>query len=289
MPAEIAARAPESEAPALHERNHIGFLPGADLQNRRLPPGASRRGSVAREEPIRIEPVATAVERAAADHNRGRWGTDRQCRPPEYRAGWTGSGRSALDAAASNRPAGTAARSATPLTAALMRAVAQASSDRSIPSPVALRHSLRTAISRQPVPVPRSRIDKGSCRRSRQHLQRRLDEGFAVGPRLQRRGRELERQAPELALAEDAPDRLARETALGKPCEPRCGRLAQPVGGVGGCFVRSRLDEQPRVERSALPASLTQARGKPTPRLRERRRGVLSIVLPGACRGGHGA
>ena len=42
-------------------------------------------------------------------------------------------------------------------------------------------------------------------------LQRQFDHRLGIGPRHQRRGRELQRQSPEFLLAENARDRLARE------------------------------------------------------------------------------
>lgn len=60
--------------------------------------------------------------------------------------------------AAHQSPRRKAARPPTPLAAAFLRAVARASSDRSIPSPRAPGHWSSNAIRMQPDPVPRSRM-----------------------------------------------------------------------------------------------------------------------------------
>ena len=49
-----------------------------------------------------------------------------------------------------------------------------------------------------------------------QQFQRQFDHRLGIGPRHQRRGRELQRQPPKFLLAENARDRLAREATAGE-------------------------------------------------------------------------
>ena len=62
----------------------------------------------------------------------------------------------------------------------------------------------------------RSRTSGGA-----QHFQRQFDHGFGVGPRHQRRGRELQRQSPEFLEPENARDRLAGEAPAREIFEAR--------------------------------------------------------------------
>src|SRR3546814_13500025 len=66
--------------------------------------------------------------------------------------------------------------------------------------------------------------------RSRQH---RRHQGFAVRPRVESRAVEAEGEAPELALAEDAGDRLARRAARHRSLDARGLRRCQRALGMG--------------------------------------------------------
>ena len=86
----------------------------------------------------------------------------------------------------------------------------------SVPTPKASGNSDNSASRIAPEPVPMSAMRKRTIRtrRGAQHFQRQLDHGFGVGPRHQRRGRELQRQSPEFPGARECA-RPARRRAGG--------------------------------------------------------------------------
>ncbi len=90
-----------------------------------------------------------------------------------------------------------------------------------------------------------------------ERVEHRADEPFGVGARVEHVGRDRERQAPELAAAEDARDRLATEASRGISRQG-AGRRAEGQAGVAdeGEMVDAAggADEQASVEVGATQA-----------------------------------
>ena len=139
------------------------------------------------------------------------------------------------------------------------------------PTPSAIRSA--APASRQPVPVPRSRRASGAAR-SGDALERRRHQGLAVGPGVERVGREREFEAPEFAPAGNARHRLARQA----PRDQRSNSLPRRR-------LRARARDSPapprrRARPRAPPASRASRRGdldaaggeRAPPRRRSRRR-----------------
>ena len=100
----------------------------------------------------------------------------------------------------------------------MARAQPSAATLMSVPMPRAAGSSESSARNSAPEPVPRSAIRSGRERSSAERIKRRLDHGLGLRPRHQRVGIEVEREAPEFLDADDARDRLARETPAGERC-----------------------------------------------------------------------
>ncbi len=101
--------------------------------------------------------------------------------------------------------------------------------------------------------------------------ERRFDQGFAVGPRDQRLGRQREIEAPELAPAQHARGRLARCPACQEPSQASALGSTQHAVGVTeddrGIDSERRCQQQPRLASRLLDGGRSEELG----RLGERR------------------
>ena len=116
----------------------------------------------------------------------------------------------------------------------------------SVPNPCAAGNSDNSASRIAPEPVPRSAMRSAAIEVSAgaQQFQRQFDHRLGIGPRHQRRGRELQRQPPKLLLAENAGDRLAREATAGEfleACRFVRGELALRGGDHAGQVEAERV------------------------------------------------
>ena len=114
---------------------------------------------------------------------------------------------------ANRSPIADSTRSATPLRSAFLRAIAAASGDSSVATTRAAGSSFARLIAIAPEPVHRSSTRHGAARSARSAA-RDLDHRLGVGPRHEHARVDVERQPPELVLAEQVRDRLAAEPAL---------------------------------------------------------------------------
>ena len=84
-------------------------------------------------------------------------------------------------------------------------------------------YSVSAAISRQPEPVPRSRIGKRRRLGPETFLQSCLDQGLGVGSRNEHAGTDREIEAPEFLVADDVGERFARQPR--RTSDSKCAAL----------------------------------------------------------------
>ena len=103
-----------------------------------------------------------------------------------------------------------------------------------------------------------------------QQFQRQFDHGFGIRPRHQRRGRQLQRQAPKFLLADNARDRLAREAAACEVVE--ASRFVRGELALRGRYQAGQIEaervagQNPRVEVGGFDRGGFESRGECAPR-----------------------
>ncbi|SEF52624.1 hypothetical protein SAMN04488115_101368 [Bosea lathyri] len=279
MAAKIVTRPLECKAPAAHQRNDVAFLPGPYLQNHNTARRQQTRELLCKNT-VRIEPIAAAIKRKTrimiahldrksrniACRNIGRVGDDE-----------IESALQPLDPIALTEP--------DPIRYAIGGSVQRRSRAGSFGKidPKSGGVPAFAQDRNQQAPRPRAQVEHRQrvLTAGAEHFESSLDQRLAIGTGLERRRRQLESEAPEFALAQDAPDRLACEAALGEALQSGKGRRIQRVEKVRIRICRSKgtLHEKACIKSRGLPASLAQARRKETPRFDYRRRGVACFSI----------
>ena len=139
---------------------------------------------------------------------------------------------------ANRSPTRTSMRSANPLRSTLRRAIAAASGERSVAMRRAAGSSFARASAIAPEPVHRSRTVHVAARSGRSFA-RDLDHRLGVGARHEHAGIDVQRQPPELVIAEQIGDRLAREAPLDQ--RAIAGEL-----GLGERLIEAGIELHPR-------------------------------------------
>ena len=146
--------------------------------------------------------------------------------------------------------------------AGIAGAIASAAALMSVPSPVACGSSHSSVSRRQPEPVPTSRMRSGLRHPAllARDLERRSDQRFAVGARIERRGRDGEGPAVEIPLAQDARHRLARGAGARHSRAERC-ELSRGQAAARAPASRSALEtpSAPASEPAHVAARLLDA------------------------------
>lgn len=252
MASEIATRPAMNETSLRHDRYHVPLLPGADLQHQ---DGIRRENArhAARQSAVGVETVTPARQRQMrvmlanlarqvgdlALRNVGRVGDD-EIEPPVQRPGpiALAKARARCDAV----PDGIVARGG----AGFGRKV----DAQTVRSPALAEQRDQQAAGAGAEIEDGQRILPARAERP----QRGLDDGLTVGTRLQRRRRQAKGQAPEFALADDAPDRLAGEAARAELIK------ALPRRILCRGALKSGLGEPARIDSRRFDASLAQTR-----------------------------
>lgn len=270
MSAEIEPRRTVNQPVVPHDRDHVTFLPGPDLGHHD-PARRERASELRRQRPIGVQSIGAAVQRlpriVVADLGReaGDLGRDDIGRVRDNEIEAPGHDREPV---AADKPG------------ALADAVAQGVAGRG-------RAGVSREIDAEPPRLPafaeqrdeqaaasRAEIENGDrlVATRTERRQGRLHDGFAVGPRFERRRRQREGETPELALAENPPDRFAGEAAARPVLEnvPRGGRQARARIGGGRDAAQRGFDQKARVERGAGDACIAKTRGESSPRVTDR-------------------
>ncbi len=137
---------------------------------------------------------------------------------------------------------------------------------------------------------------RSRARRGTQHLERQFDHRFGVGPRHQRRGRELQRQPPEFLVARECARPVRRRDAAARIPQAATasaavsGRLAAAIN-AGEIETERRADQNPRVEFGrfdcagfAAAPSARAARSRRFVRRRDRSRVTTRNIAPSSPR-----
>lgn len=270
MPSEIAARRAMQETSLRHDRNHVLLLPRADLQDKESAFGKHARNAP-RESAIGVQTVMPARERQMRVMltNLARQASDLpfrdigRVRDDEIEPTIEPLGPVALAKCRASPDAvlcGIGARGG----ASFGRKI-DAEPPRS-PAFAEQRDQQAAAAGAEIENGERIVPARSQC------IECSLDNGLAVGTRLQRRGRQAKWKAPEFTLADDAPDRLAGETASAELTQSRQRfTIRRPSVECG-------LGKPARIDRSGLDASLPQTRRQLAARV------DFSKIPPGAGR-----